>query len=72
MATPSVFAGNGIWRVLVITIVAMVIYYLLSRHPAYAFAVIPYVLILACLAMHLLEDHRHRKRGRPDKENSHR
>lgn len=61
MAFPSVFAGSGIWLIILIAIVAMAVYYSLSRHPAYAFAVIPYVLILACFAMHLLETRRQGK-----------
>lgn len=70
MAIPSVSAGKGIWHIFVIATVAMVIYYMLTRHPAYAFAVVPYVSILACLAMHLIENSCHLKSGHREAANA--
>lgn len=65
METPSTLPGKGTWHIVTIAASITVVNYLLTRHPAYAFAVIPYVLMLTCLVMHLLENgsqgkHEHR------------
>jgi len=66
MATPSASSGKGIWRVITITIAVMVIYYLLTRHAAHTFGVLPYLLILACSLMHLFGHHHHGKHEHRD------
>jgi len=49
-----------------ITIAAMAIYYLLTRHAAHTFGVLPYLLILACPLMHLFGHRHHRKHEHRD------
>jgi len=66
MASPSTASSKGIWRVVMITIAAMAIYYLLTRHAAHTFGVLPYLLILACPLMHLFGHRHHRKHEHRD------
>lgn len=68
MAKPSEASSKGIWRVIAITIAVMVVYYLLTRHAAHTFGVLPYLLILACPLMHLF-GHRHGRHEHRDTEN---
>lgn len=68
MATPSASSGKEIWRVIAITIAVMAVYYLLTRHAAHTFGVLPYLLILACPLMHLFGHHRG-KHGHRDTRN---
>ena len=67
MTTSSAYSGKGIWRVVTITVAVMVVYYLLTRHAAHTFGVLPYLLILACPLMHLF-GHRHGKHEHRDTE----
>lgn len=68
MATPSAIP-NKVWRAVAITIAIMAIYYLLTRHAAHTFGVLPYLLILACPLMHLFGHHHHGKHEHRDTEN---
>lgn len=68
MTTSSAYSGKGIWRVVTITVAVMVVYYLLTRHAAHTFGVLPYLLILACPLMHLF-GHRHGKHDHRDARN---
>nr|WP_223620586.1 DUF2933 domain-containing protein [Lysobacter sp. ESA13C] len=67
MATPSAPIGKRIWRAAAFTIAVMAVYYLLTRHAAHAFGVLPYLLILACPLMHLFG---HRRHGKPEHRDS--
>jgi hypothetical protein len=69
MTLPSAPVEKRIWRAAAFAIAVMAVYYLLTRHAAHAFGVLPYLLILACPLMHLFGHRGHSKHEHRDSGN---
>jgi hypothetical protein len=55
---------NPLWRIVLVTFLAIGAFYLYSEHRAHLFGALPYLLLLLCPLMHLFMHHGHHKRGR--------